>query len=882
MDANATPYDLRLSEADWDLEASGEGLEWDGEGSSVTLTREQFRFPRPGANRDLRPTDRRGAARDRYGHWFFIGPGRRDIRLVRAGERQSVRYWPVETPPSEPVGDFAPLVPPPAPEPVALSGLAVTEHHHLVVGVPSLPGLLLFDLHGGGPPVELRWPFAFAPVDMAPAPGDGLWVLDHPPGGPAARLWRLDHDFRVHDLGGAGAPPAPVEDFGPSPLPAQPCAERIERGFALPFDLRPDVVEGLPDDSVLLLEGTRILRVRRSGEPVPFAFDAGQLRGAPHDIAFLPAGDGVAGRLFAVDTEGNQAYAFLLSADGTELTPTLEYFPLRLFAGRGLVRAGDAVYFDSGERWLALVDRRTPRYGVEGSVLLHGFDSARPDCVWHRLLLDACLPAGTSVSVQSRAGDTPELLAAAEWVDEPAPYLRGDGSELPAAPRPRAERPPGSGTWELLLQRATGRHLQLRLRVTGNGRRTPRLFALRVYRPRFSYLREYLPDVFAQDPVSASFLDRYLANPEGIFTAIEDRVATAQRHYDVRTVDGDYLPWLASWLGVVLEADWEDERRRLFIDHLPELFRLRGTRAGLLLMIRLAIDACPSAALFDAACDCGCGGGATAAFTPRIVESFLTRRVPAVALGDPSELDGPREVDSGERWTPAEGAAALHERWNAFLVARHGPQPAPARFPPLPPADPVDWRRFVREALAIPYEEPGSADVESWRRFLTSRYRRPEELAAAWGRAAVTAFADIALPAELPEQGAELLDWIQFVSIVLATERRAHRFTVLVPVRPEDSDEDRARRLSRVERVVLVERPVHTDYDIKPYWAACRVGEARVGLDTVIGEGSRFVAVVLGRDRLATGYLSVRPPGDVPDRLVVGRDRVRPDRGERP
>ena len=59
---------------------------------------------------------------------------------------------------------------------------------------------------------------------------------------------------------------------------------------------------------------------------------------------------------------------------------------------------------------------------------------------------------------------------------------------------------------------------------------------------------------------------------------------------------------------------------------------------------------------------------------------------------------------------------------------------------------------------------------------------------------------------------------------------------------------------------MLVERPAHTSYDIRPYWAACRVGEARVGLDTVVGEGSRFVAVVLGRDRLATGYLS--DPGE--------------------
>ena len=53
----------------------------------------------------------------------------------------------------------------------------------------------------------------------------------------------------------------------------------------------------------------------------------------------------------------------------------------------------------------------------------------------------------------------------------------------------------------------------------------PRLHALRIYYPRFSYLTRYLPGVYQEDAVSASFLDRFLANVEGTNTAIEDRIA---------------------------------------------------------------------------------------------------------------------------------------------------------------------------------------------------------------------------------------------------------------------------------------------------------------------------------------------------------------------
>jgi phage tail-like protein len=892
VDVNGTRMHLLLGRQDWEATLEpGRGLEWDGERNGVILRREQFRFPTPPGSRDLRPDDRRGAAPDRFGNWFTVGPDRTDIRLLPAGSQRSRIWWPREEPVAPAPGAFAPKTPPSPPPPAALAGLAVTAHHYLVVGVPSLPGLLVFDLHGGGPPVPLAWPGppgGFVPVDMAPSPWGGVWILDRAVDEPGrARIWLLDRYLRVVQPGGGRA-------GGP-----------IGRELSVRFEaVLPVSIEGLPDGSVLVLDreagGGSAVRRFRDAEPVEFPFPSAQLEAAGHDLAFVPAAGAAgtaAGRLLVADAAGNQALAFLVSAAGDQVEPTEEYYPMRMFTGKGIVAAGGKAYYDLGDRWLALHERGRRRYQRDGFLVAGPFEGRQPDCRWHRLLLDGCIPPGTEVAVESRAANTPGLLAGEPWQVEPAPYLRGDGPEVPAyRPFPPESAATGAGTWELLLQRATGRHLELRLSLRGNGRQTPRLGALRVYFPRFSYLREYLPDVYQEDAHAAFFLDRYLANLEGVSSTIEGRIESAQSNFDAGTVDQEFLPWLASWLGGVVDPEWEEARRRLFVRYAVELFRQRGTHDGLIRAVRLATDACPDDRIFARDTP---GGAAGQPFGVRVVEQFLTRAAPGVVFGDPTDASGPRAVTPGTRWTPAEGAERLEAAWQGFLERSYGTVTAlnrawetayeafsQVRFPPLTPEHAVqarDWRRFVGSLMAVGYDDVGGGDAEAFRAFLSQRYRRVDELNAAWGLSGASKLErldQVQLPAELPRQAVALRDWVQFVSIALPTARRAHRFSVLVPVRPEESDEERRRRVGRVERVVLAEKPAHTSYDIKTYLAAFRVGEARAGLETIVGEGSRFVAIVLGRGRLGAAYAPGAPPWDVPDRLVVGRDRVAPAGGE--
>lgn len=946
MDVNGTRYHLLDGPRDWlpALEAStlpvAERLVWDPRRRTVHLRHELFLFPHRSAEAVLTPDDRRGAACDRFGHFYWIGPEHDEIRYRPADSRSAARFWGVAelvaAPAARPgqAGEFADCAPEPLPALPVLSGLAVTDRHFLAVGTLAPGGLLVFDLHGGGLPVWLRWPAAvpFAPFDLAPVPGGGLWVLDRPAAGDA-RLWRLDRDLRVVRVGGETPLPVPPEPLfrpdPPAPGPAcVPPPDRFPIGLSLALASPPlgDVVAAaaLPDATVLLLESdaageTRLLRWSLDGPlggPVSLTAALDQRLGEPaawvgHDLAFVPGPDPapgeVSGTVYIAAAEGNQSFAFALATGipGTAEAATLDvsaldaYLPMRRFTGKALLEGPDAPYYDFDEIWLPLTEVPRPRYVRQGALDGLVLDGKEPGCVWHRLFLDACIPPGDAVLVESRAAEVRAELTHVPWRREPALHLRATGPERPFAAA-RSNPQPGTGTWELLFQETRGRYLELRLTLRGSGRSSPKLHALRVHYPRFSYLDRYLPAVYREDPASASFLDRFLANFEGFFTELEGRIATAEALFDTRTSPAEALDWLAVWLGAALDEEWDEARRRLFLAHAVALYRRRGTPLGILQAVRLAVDPCPDESLFAED-----GGGSP--FGVRLMEAHRARRLPAAAAGDPRAPLGPSRILAGTPWRPSHGGASLHRRYRTFLRLRYGTGDEAAalarlnaawgrsgetriasfdavEMTPLPPAagggEAADWRAFLAGGgLGVPYAEVGAGGAAGWRTYLRQRYRRLDALNRAWelpAERAVTAWEQIELPQRLPPDGAPLADWLAWTTIALPVAQSAHRFTVLVPVGPELPPAARRQRLDKVRAVVERERPAHTAFDVQLYWALFRVGAARVGLDTAIGEGARFTSLVLGEGYLGEGLLTEGHPWNVRDRHVLGRDPVGP------
>jgi phage tail-like protein len=891
MDSNGTRFQLLLGERDWrrgasistDAEHGRPSLAYDREREELTLAPLPFVFPTPSGDRAPELGDRRGVAQDRFGNVYWIDRDRRSVRAESADGRLSP-FWSLDdwtcAPPRR-AGSFdtAPGAGVPAAYPATmhLAGLAVTTDHYLVVGTVAPGGLLVFDLASPGPPRQSLWPAAvrFEPFDLCARAGGGAFVLDRGSPTETARIWELDHSLLVVSRRPAIAPPP--GDFRPADgSPAVLCAPKaVELVDALALGGDPVALEAAPDGSVLVLD-------RRDGDASPRLgrFVAGEgvtgeadLSGIPglrgHDLALLPArgaGGRRLGRAFVADARGNQSFAFDVSVRGSRLRATLVngYYPMRLFGGKGLAGGPRNVLYHFGDDWIPLAEQRRPRYVEAGTLETRVLDGHAPDVTWHRVLVDACLPPSTAVRVSSRAANDPELLRSAVWTDEPSPYRRGDGSELPYLDAELQERYP---TWELLLQGATGRYLQLRLELAGDGRTSPRVRALRATFPRFSYLERYLPAVYRSDHGSASFLERFLANVEGTATTLEDRIACAQVLFDPRTAPAEALDWLAGWFDVALDPAWSETRRRLFLRHAMEFFSRRGTPGGLELALRLTLDGCDDAEVFATS---------EVTRTVRIVERYRTRLTPAVVAGDPTGLELPRSGPVEQRWLPLHGVEELQRRYTA--LAGDG-----AVFTPVPPADADEsarWRSFSRDVLGfVP-----SGDVTGWQRFLEQRYGRVGELNAAYGLAGergLASFATVAYPADVPT-GAELGDWFSFEAIARPRRLNAHRFTVLLPVDVDDDEAgDDARQIRRrdlAKRVVDLQKPAHTTFDIRFFWAAFRLGEARLGLDTLVNFGSRSPALlrpaVLGRDHVGESVLGGGPAPFLGRQRSVGRDTL--------
>lgn len=815
MDVNGTKYHLLFGADDWDacLEAGGEAhpaLEWDAASASMRLRRQAALFRRASRTEaPLTSAARRGSGRDHYGNWYWIDQDERSIRFLPAGARSSVRFWadadraagctPVDT------ADFTACPPAPPPQ-LLLRGLAVTTRHYLVVGNVSERGLLIFDLHGGGAPLLIQWPEGtpFVPWDLAPTPDGGLLALDRD----NLTYWQLDASFRLHadvdeDTAALFQPVAPPPD-APRPRPNLLPGAVYPAGYPLVSASPPELsapisIEAGPDGSVLILDSdpeTRdysVIYEYRDGllqasysleEAVEVAdLDIGAGSGRlfsvmGHDFAYVRCcagatlatpGCGCTGAdpsdgeppvthmLFVAERDGNQALAFVMNRAEQRLEAQLDFYPLRRWVGKALVAAEGQVYYDFADRWVTLQPFVECYYAGRGVLTTpldfaheavgRPFDSAETGCVWHRLLLDAQIPPGAAILVRARAADDRDLLPLTDWTAQPTPYLRSNGAELPfydpwADWRSAEPFPERTGTWELLFQGIRGRYLQLELTFIGTGRTTPALRALRAWYPRFSYLERYLPAIYREDPDSASFLERFLANFEGFYTNLEDQIEQMAQLFDPRTTPPDALDWLACWLGLALDPLWSDERRRLFIRHASAFFRLRGTRAGLEIALRLYLERQVDATLFDPRC--------WGRSKVRIIERFQTRGSGGLAYGDPTD-QGMREL----------------------------------------------------------------------------RPLTPEDVAAS-----------------------------------------AHRFSVLLPHAVSDE------QLEMAERIIQLEKPVHTDFEIKRYWDLFRVGEARLGMDTELSDSLRFTPLRLGAGYLADSYLNAPYPFDIADRVISDRDRL--------
>ncbi|WP_370961950.1 phage tail protein [Amycolatopsis sp. cg9] len=195
------------------------------------------------------------------------------------------------------------------------------------------------------------------------------------------------------------------------------------------------------------------------------------------------------------------------------------------------------------------------QFVTEGEFTTFRIDSGISRCRWHRVRVDADVPAGTAVAVSIVVSEDGEF-AESDWQAAPA------------------------GVTDFLVDQPPGRHLTVRVRLSGDSSATPVLHRIRLDFPR-STSADLLPAAFRQDPAADDFTERFLSLFDATTAELDRVVERYPALLDPAGVPDGALPWLAGLLGLSFEAGWDAETRRKLITAAPGLYRRRGTPGAL-------------------------------------------------------------------------------------------------------------------------------------------------------------------------------------------------------------------------------------------------------------------------------------------------------------
>jgi len=451
----------------------------------------------------------------------------------------------------------------------------------------------------------------FAPTRVCAA-GDAIWLVDRSrsevrflQGVPAPRvLSRLEH---------------PLEAF--RPVPEQANLPRFEdpKIEGLRGDPITDAVALDNGDLVLLRghiaasPGCKLERLSRTGARAENRISG---VGRAHSIASFGANQIT---LVSPDWAEARQYDVPQIADGItgRILPNTARIPLRHWTG-GRLCAGPSriARYPSDEatrpfRPCAAISHTRFVAGAEtGDIVI---DSGVEGFVWHRFYIEADLPKGTSITVQSIGQDedtdaseawhrhvfgetSQSVLPRGVWLDALSEHPHGK------AARNAPIEPDRAGLFTCLVQkedsksnsRIIGRYLRMRVSLSGNHAQTPRLYALRVWGPRFSYRDRYLPEFMRIDSGAGAegsdFMDRYLSIFESVLTPLEGEIAQMWRGANPDSAQSDSLNWLADWPSLKPHSALGEAGKRRMIRRAAALAPWHGTRRGLEGVLDVATD----------------------------------------------------------------------------------------------------------------------------------------------------------------------------------------------------------------------------------------------------------------------------------------------------
>ena len=92
-----------------------------------------------------------------------------------------------------------------------------------------------------------------------------------------------------------------------------------------------------------------------------------------------------------------------------------------------------------------------------------------------------------------------------------------------------------------------------------------------------SSLLKYLPNSYSDDDFMGGFLNIF----EALWLPLDRQIDQLYAYFDPLLTPAEFLPWLGTWVDLVLDENWPESRRRILIENAADLYRRRGTAGAL-------------------------------------------------------------------------------------------------------------------------------------------------------------------------------------------------------------------------------------------------------------------------------------------------------------
>ena len=72
-----------------------------------------------------------------------------------------------------------------------------------------------------------------------------------------------------------------------------------------------------------------------------------------------------------------------------------------------------------------------------------------------------------------------------------------------------------------------------------------------------------------------------------MFDSVDSNLTDGWRFYDPHVAPPEFLQWLSHWTAFTIDLDWPETQKRALVKRAVDLYRIRGTKRGLTLFLKL-------------------------------------------------------------------------------------------------------------------------------------------------------------------------------------------------------------------------------------------------------------------------------------------------------